>query len=607
MSHSPRYLRYATRDQAGRGDERRYWPGYRITPRAQVVLAQTRKFLDLDVTPAERALLLAILEEGDSAPVRAMREAGVDTAEIVDSLMSWTGRTSAQLPLPTIENGQELTEEQASVLQMMFRKHRLEEQVDRLRVEHVFQEGFSGSTVLLVRPIRADGRADAMVVVKLDERQTIQWEKARYDKFVKYTLPPSHARIEAEPVPWIAIRCGIRYSFIRTGSEFAPTSLSELAATEDSADIAHFIREAIYEGFRETWWGQSKPYQFQVWQEYDLLLPSTLIVESLPDEAEQQAGRTLRPLGEWNRDGTLRPGEIVRLEGFTALKTKRKSGVLQVAAGAGPEAIGLSGRIEVRGLDLSQKSYYRGEPVRDLVARVVQTRDDLLHQQLIALEPDFNILGDSVPYTARQVELPNPLRAYTRMLERRIAGTLSIIHGDLHTGNILISPGGEAWLIDFEWTRDGHTLFDWAVMEVSMLIDHVVRFIGPDWEDTWRAIELLDSLNHEGWQEPPDSSPLAQAFRPVAEIRQIVAELLAQNPQTKRKDWSEYQTALSLCALRVPSWGNRTTQARRLTFLASALAMDEVQRIRQSSEDATELTTDMDNAPPGQGHGSIVT
>src|SRR5579859_5323430 len=72
---SPRYLRYATRELAGRGDDRRYWPGYRTTPRAAQVLAKAQAFIDNDVRPDERALLLAILEDGDNIPMRALREA----------------------------------------------------------------------------------------------------------------------------------------------------------------------------------------------------------------------------------------------------------------------------------------------------------------------------------------------------------------------------------------------------------------------------------------------------------------------------------------------------------------------------------------------------
>src|SRR5262245_52215224 len=48
---SPRYLRYATRELAGRGDDRRYWPGYRTTPRADAILARTQELIENKVRP----------------------------------------------------------------------------------------------------------------------------------------------------------------------------------------------------------------------------------------------------------------------------------------------------------------------------------------------------------------------------------------------------------------------------------------------------------------------------------------------------------------------------------------------------------------------------
>src|SRR5258708_33098650 len=151
------------------------------------------------------------------------------------------------------------------------------------------------------------------------------------------------------------------------------------------------------------------------------------------------------------------------------------------------------------------------------------------------------MLAETIPYDTSATErLPNPLRRYARILDQRISGTLSTIHGDLHMGNILIGPGGEAWLIDFEWTRDGHTLFDWAVLEVSLLIDHVAVAIGPSWDDAWEAIRLLDRLNRSGGIAQAIDSELVEALRPIVEIRRVVAELLASH-----NSWTEYQVPLA--------------------------------------------------------------
>jgi hypothetical protein len=585
---SPRYLRYATRELAGRGDDRRYWPGYRTTPRAVSVLKRAQELIESKVQPDERALMLAILEDGDSIPVRVLQQAGVDIAALTDNVRNWSGKASAQVPQLPIDGGDSLSEDERLVLRQMFQKY------DVVQIEHIFQEGFSGSTVMLVRPLHGDGRSDALVVVKIADRQPILWEKKRYDSFVKDTLPPTTARIEADPtLPDKSPLGGLKYTFVRLRGGDLPVNLLEYASNHDAEEVATFLREALYHGFRESWWGQAQPYRFAAWQEYEFLLPPAVVIEALPvtgSTSGDGTSRVLRPLDEWNRNGSLHPGDIVELENFTAQKVKRDSGVLKVSAGAAPEAINRASEIEVHGLDFSQKTYFRGEHIRKLTGRVLKTRDDLLQEQVQALDPNFNILSESLPYGSNPNEhLPNPMRRYVRALDHRISGTLSTIHGDLHTGNILIGPGGDAWLIDFEWTRDAHTLFDWAVLEVSLLIDHVSLSVGPTWDDAWQAIRLLDTFNRTG--SLPEQSPLAHAFRPIVEIREIVSELLANH-----ENWSEYQAPLAFCALRVLGWKNRPLTARRLAFLASALAMDAA-RVRNRTQttqsvDLTDVTTD---------------
>ncbi|MEP7287732.1 MAG: Clp protease N-terminal domain-containing protein [Chloroflexota bacterium] len=586
IGQSGRYLRYATRELAGRGDDRRYWPGYRNTPRATTVLNRAQILINSEVRPDERALLLAILDEGASIPVRVLRESGVAIDTLREMVRDWSGKVRTQTPVPPINGGESLSDDERLVLQQMFQRY------DEIKIEHIFHGGYSGTTVVLVRPVHADGRSDAPVVVKMADRQSILWEKKRYDSYVKDTLPPTTARMESEPtLPEKSPLGGIKYTFVRLRGEDLPVNLREYAENHDSESVALFLREALYNGFREAWWGQAQPYRFAAWQEYEFLLPPALIVQIDPGDTQSVVGRVLRPLEDWSRTSALHPGDMVELENFTVQKAKRTSGTLQVAAGAAPESINRSSQIEIRGMDLREKSYFRGELIRKISGRVLYTRDDLLQEQVQALDPNFNILDDHLPYTNLTGEkLPNPLRRYAYILDLRISGTLSTIHGDLYMDNVLIGPGGDAWLIDFEWTRDGHTLYDWAMLEMSLLIDHVRLSIGQSWEEIWSAIKLLDHLNRTNALPELDRSPLAHAFSPIVEIRGIVSELLATD-----NHWIEYQVALALCALRVIGWSNRPLVARRLSFLASALAMDAARmRNRTGSRgDITEVTTDL--------------
>ena len=189
--------------------------------------------------------------------------------------------------------------------------------------------------------------------------------------------------------------------------------------------------------------------------------------------------------------------------------------------------------------------------------------------------------------------LPNPLQMYPRLLDRMIDGRSSPIHGDLHTGNILIGPAGDAWLIDFEWTRKGHTLFDWATLEISILIDLLAPPLDPDgraaWDDCRIAIGWIDALNRFGVVSDDVPAEIADPLTLIRQVRLIVAELLA-----SERRWSEYFVALALCAIRVPSWPNRSLTARRLMFLMSALCISTISELDQteSGGDVTHTTND---------------
>src|SRR5690606_6458909 len=74
---SPRFVRYSIRESVGRYEDRRYWSGFPETPRAQRVLRRAQEYAGGDEL-AERDLLLAILDDGDSVVARVMREIGAD-------------------------------------------------------------------------------------------------------------------------------------------------------------------------------------------------------------------------------------------------------------------------------------------------------------------------------------------------------------------------------------------------------------------------------------------------------------------------------------------------------------------------------------------------
>jgi len=557
---SPRFVRYSIRETVGRYEDRRFWPGFPETPRAQQVLARARANAGED-EPAERDLLLAILDENDSIPIRVLLEMGADPARLRDTAALWSAPLQARAPEVPVMGDVTLDAEQLRVLKLMFRDY------GEVQVVHELAGGYSGARVLLVRPVRVDRRQDAPVVVKLDDRHDILYERRRYDLYVKGTLPAETARlVDAPVVPDDSRYGGLKYTFVGRVDETEPVSLRELARERPAA--ADRLLRTLFETFGPTWWQQRQPYRFGAWREYEHVLPPALALEAIPPHTVTALATTLAPLGAWSRTDLVLPGELVTLNGFTVQKIHPERGMLQLAAGAQPEAVNRASKVEVRGLALTDDAYFRGEVVSSLAGRVISTRGDLLLRQLHALEPDFDTRLPTLDSPAHTIpDLPNPLKLIGPLLERQVSGYLSTVHGDLHLGNILVGPTGNAWLIDFARTREGHTLFDWALLELSWLVEVVARVAAPGWAGAWEIAALLDQINHGADGADLRRHPAGPALGVLKTIRAIAGECLASPGR-----WTEYYVALALLGLRLMDWHSEPVDARRLAFLASALA-----------------------------------
>jgi hypothetical protein len=155
----------------------------------------------------------------------------------------------------------------------------------------------------------------------------------------------------------------------------------------------------------------------------------------------------------------------------------------------------------------------------------------------------------------------------------------------LHLGNILVGPNGSAFLIDFAQTRDGHTLFDWASLELGLLSEIVMPVAGDDWKAARTAAHLIADMNVGAGL---GVSPLSEALRPVSAVREIVRECLSAPDY-----WQEYYVALAMASLRAYTWETMAVPGRRLMFLIAALMMDELKGQRLPGSSADTLTTDM--------------
>jgi len=414
--------------------------------------------------------------------------------------------------------GMTLAREESGLLRGLFRSYA------RVVIENEFLSGYSGARTFLIRPIRTDGRADASTIVKLGPQESIRQEFENYEAFVKDRLPPMTARIQRAPVvvPPPAkrsdhYRAAVQYTFIAEPGH-PPISLRQ--SLLDNPDPTLLLR--LFETFGPNWWMQRSPYTFRMGVEYDRLLPPHYVLE--PVSAPVTRGHTYLPtLGETESPAQVdfAPGDVVRLRPFrhTELRADGRSYTLH--------------GLQIEGQPLLRLRWLGAKPSTPVTARVVSTRMDLLR----GWTGDMNRFG-----------LPDPLDALPAALNEMIAGTRSVIHGDLNLENVLAGPGSLVWLIDFAQTREGHPLFDFAHLE-SELIAHVlsVRAGSP------RA--YLDL-----WQSGTD--PLLNA------VHSIAGRCLF-DPARPR----EYHLALYLACLGSLKYQNLTPLARHCLFLtAGALA-----------------------------------
>ncbi len=169
-------------------------------------------------------------------------------------------------------------------------------------------------------------------------------------------------------------------------------------------------------------------------------------------------------------------------------------------------------------------------PFDNTAARVVATRDTLLRD----LAAGFDRYG-----------LPDPLALWPRLLDERIIGSQSTIHGDLNLENVLVGLGGFVWLIDFAQTRDGHPLFDFAHLEAQIIAQVIARRLS----DSAQFVPL--------WCSGAD--PLLAAMHGIA------ARCLFTASQPR-----EYHLALFMACLGALKYSNLPPLARHSLYLTAA-------------------------------------
>ncbi|MDX2159838.1 MAG: Clp protease N-terminal domain-containing protein [bacterium] len=587
---TPEYVIDAIRRATGKGMKARMWAGLPNTPRADIVLGIAN---DLAIEQGreeqidERDVLRAILDENDSIPIRVLRRLHVDLAmlrrESDVRVPRYNGRqTYVQVDFaPTFSALDALSDDQLLILRRMFYGH------DRIRIERKLMGGYSAARLLLITPTNAEGMHEAPVVAKIDAQDLILDEAQRYDLHVRASLPPLTARLEDKPTT--AEGCdlaGLKYTFVAPLNGRDTEELRTTARELGAAALGTWLKSDLLAAFGATWWKQRRPFRFQVWSEYDYLLPPVLTLEYVKDDPSLEIRHSLRDPVRRAKLAEIEYGDLIAIEGFSVQRVFRDKHILHIANGKGMEAAKRAYKISVRGVDLAETTYFRGEVIERIVGRVWKNRDELLQAAASDLYPDFDARASTIPGVGDLSALPNPLIGYEILLDQWINGSMSKIHGDLHLGNILVGPRETPFLIDFAEARMGHVLFDWATLEVSILAEFIIPAFGANWDGIRAAARAVQSFNRGEIPHLPTQSQ-AEAFAPILSIRQIVAESL-QMPDK----WTEYFVALTLCAIRAITWETMTVGGRRLMLYIAALALHELSR-RPRVEEQTPYDTDL--------------
>jgi hypothetical protein len=572
---APEYVIDRIRRKVAKGSRHRLWAGVPNTPRTDVVLSIAHEIAQEDGRKniVERDLLVAILDERDNIPVRALVALGLDVADLRRKALT---RDTPSIPQTFVtvdfapDFGHEVDNEVLFILRRMFHGYA------QIRIQTQLTGGYSSSQLFVVTPIHIDKREDASVVVKIGQADFILDEAQRYERFVKSTLPPMTARLEEKPTaPDTSNLAGLKYTFM-TDSDGNPSDLRGIVQKWSGEKLGQWLYQRLFQYFGENWWRQNRPYLFEAWQEYDWLLPPMLTLEISGELSITDSIQTLKHPIRRTRVEQLTYGDTVVVENFIVQKVNYEKKTLRLALGQGSPTT-RAFQIEIRGIDFERNTYFRGEVVERLAGRVWKTRREELREAVRALEPDFDVSGDDI--SVNNIHLPNPILAYVNLLDETVQGTLSIIHGDLHLGNILLGQADSALLIDFGLTREGHTVFDWATLEISLLAEMLMPLVGEGWHNVRELMSYMVAMNasERRLNAPAD---VADGLEVIRALRKIVQRCLATSQQ-----WQEYFLSLALVSLRAMLWETMSLDNRRLMYLLSALAMHEYhERQKQTGE-----------------------
>jgi hypothetical protein len=505
-------------------------------------------------------------------------------------------------------------------------RHLFGPRVRRVVIQRRFG-GLSGARVLLVEPFLAPppnlGAADAggatlqgqPCLVKIGDLRRIDREFSCYDEHVKDILAPNAARIMGR-VTW-GDHVGIRMSL--AGDQDWERSKDEIEWLLGASPVEahHLLVDMFARDLGACWYTNgSVPEETRLYQAYGDELPVLLTVSEprragglhgdRPPNALTPITEGLRPADDPRR---LRKGNRVYLGELEVADWARNhdgdwwvyelvnpSDRLRVAfrTTAAPQHLdpdGAAGRL------IGRRFHVTGvveELALDRLSEALKSCVEAFPRsgaEEVALERGG--AGLTIRTGAEALTVPNPLLRLHDLLEGRLQHLRSIIHGDLHTRNVIVTPRGVPYYIDFGETRIGPTLFDFIKHEVYLWLWSLASLPeqAPHPPCTLaEGLELMRALSG-----PQNRFPAPFALPPSLDRRSWRAKFyhcvstvrsLARQHSVLREEAPDYFVPLALYAALMLRWCDprdadgdeaRAARARQGVFLTllSALLLDE--------------------------------
>lgn len=426
--------------------------------------------------------------------------------------------------------------------------------VVQVRLEQRFHGGLSGAEVILAQPIDDRGRALAYEVVKIAPATMLRREHSRYRQFIRGRLPATAVRLENGPVELGLLGC-LSYGFAGDRPIGAIKDLEDYYATHSAEAVIETLNR-LMEALDARWYGQHETFSVSFAEEYEQQLPAhlKLLAEKIiPGHIDiPDSHRLLDVETILNAPERLKIGERVAIAGLQVSQVMPDT--VKLHSTDDGTIIWIRARVTLPYLDLQEKDQVT------LLGIIESRRDDVLAAaaaSILSFTPDLRRQPDNALHlTGLDVPCPNPLAIYKQILKQQLNGRKTIIHGDLHPGNILVDGSGRAWLIDFDHVREGHVLFDFVRLETLLrlfIIGNIRRFKRQSdppitgWPHNFtlpQYVAFETSLLRQTLNQPApkiDHAELAKAAEVIMVLRRS-----AQHYLRHRNDWREYFTGLFL-------------------------------------------------------------